>query len=186
MPKQVRHDRTKGMITYFLELYDQIYNYLTSVNAEAIILILKITSWLISILLIWMIVVLLKRSDAGWWLRERMYASKFAYGKSTNEQWEAIVNRLKKGDEANLKLAVIEADNLMDDLLKRMGLPGSTFEERLKQIEVQEIKSVNKIWETHQLRDKIIHTPDFHFTQEEAEMAVSNIEEALRELEYLS
>lgn len=186
MPKQVRHDRTKGMITYFLELYDQIYNFLNTANFGAIILILKITSWLISILLIWMIVVLLKRSDAGWWLRERMYASKFAYGKSTNEQWEAIVNRLKKGDEANLKLAVIEADNLLDEILKRMGLPGQDMAERLKQIEVQEIKSIDRIWSTHKIRNQIVRESDFHLSQEEAEAAVHNIEETLRELEYLS
>jgi len=174
------------MITYLLDLYDQIYNYLTSVNFDAILLILQITSWLVSFLLLWMIVVLLKRSDSTWWVAERVRAAEFAYGKAASQQWEEIKERLKKGDEANLKLAIIEADSLMDDILKRMGLPGATFEERLKQIEVQEIKSVENIWATHQIRDKIIQTPDFHITQEEAEAAVGNIEEVLKELEYLS
>lgn len=174
------------MITYFLDLYDQVYNYLTSVNFDAVILILQITSWLVSILLMWLIVVLLKRSDATWWVAERVYAADFAYGKATNQRWEEIKARLQKGDEANLKLAVIEADALIDEIFKRMGLPGATFEERLKQIETQEIKSVGRIWETHQVRDKIVHGPDFHITQEEAEAAVGNIEEALKELEYLS
>ena len=174
------------MITYFLDLYDQIYNYLTSVNFDAIILILQITSWVVSVLLLWMIAVLLKRGDAAWWVRERVFAAEFAYGKAAGQRWDEIKARLQKGDEPNLKLAVIEADSLLDDILKRMGLPGTNFEERLKQIEIQEVKSVNKIWETHQLRDRIIHTPDFHVTQEEAEAAVGNIEEALKELEYLS
>lgn len=174
------------MITYLLNLYDQVYNYLTSTNFDAILLILQITGWLIAILLMWVTVVLLKRSDAAWWVRERVFAAEFAYGKAAGQRWDEVKARLQKGDEPNLKLAVIEADSLLDEILKRMGLPGATFEERLKQIEVQEIKSVNKIWATHQLRDKIIHTPDFHLTQEEAEAAVGNIEEALKELEYLS
>lgn len=174
------------MITYFLELYDQIYNFLNSPNASEIVLILKITSWLISILLMWMIVVLLKRSDAAWWVKERMHAAEFAYGKATNQRWDEILARLQKGDEANLKLAVIEADNLMDEILKRMGLPGADMGERLRQIEVQEIKSIDKIWATHKIRNQIVHEPNFHLTQEEAEAAVGNIEEALKELEYLS
>ncbi len=174
------------MITYFLELYDQIYLFLNSDNAGNIILILKITSWLVSILLMWMIVVLLKRSDAAWWVKERVRATEFAYGKSANQRWEEILARLQKGDEANLKLAVIEADNLLDEILKRMGLPGQDMAERLKQIEVQEIKSIDRIWSTHKIRNQIVHEPDFHLTQEEAEATVENIEEALKELEYLS
>lgn len=174
------------MITYFLELYDLVSNYLTSVNFEAIILILKITSWLVSILLMWLIVVLLKRSDAAWWVKERARAAEYAYGKAASQRWEEIKARLRKGDEANLKLAVIEADSLIDEILIKMGLPGATFEERLRQIEVQEVESVDRVWETHGLRDKIVHQPDLHLTQEEAEAAVKNIEKVLDELEYLS
>ena len=174
------------MITYFLELYDQFYNFLSSANWDAIVLILKITSFLVSALLIWLIIILLKRADAAWWVRERVFASNFAYGKSENEKWNAIISRAKKGDEANLKLAVIEADNLMDEILKRMGLPGADMAERLKQIEVQEIKSIDKVWATHDLRNRIVHESNFHLTQEEAEQAARNIEDALRELEYLS
>jgi len=174
------------MITYFLNLYDQIYNYLTSVNFDAVILILKITSWLISILLMWMIIVLLKRSDAAWWMKERVFAAEFAYGKTASQRWNEIKARLRKGDEANLKLAVIEADNLIGEILKRMGLPGADMAERLKQIEIQEVKNVDKIWATHKIRNQIVHEPNFHLTQEEAETAVGNIEEALKELEYLS
>jgi len=173
------------MITYFLDLYDQIYNFLNTANFDAIVLILKITSLLVSTFLMWLIIVLVKRSDATWWLRERAFASEFAYGKSTNEQWDAIIKRLKKGDEANLKMAVIEADNLMDNILKRMGLPGADMAERLKQIKPEEVASVNKIWATHDIRNKIVHQSNFHLTQEEAEKAVGKIEEALRELEYL-
>lgn len=174
------------MITFFLDIYDQIYNYLTSVDFEAVLLILKITGWLISIFFLWLIVILLKRSDAAWWVRERAFAGEFAYGKGANQRWEEIKVRLQKGDEANLKLAVIEADSLMDDILKRMGLPGQEMEDRLQQIESQEVKSVDKIRATHKTRDLIIHNADWHLPQEEAEEAVKNIEDALKELEYLS
>lgn len=174
------------MITYFLDLYDQIVNYFGTANVSAIILILQITSWTVSALLLWMIAVLLKRSDAGWWIREGTAARQFAYGTDAVQRWEQIKARLQKGDEANRKLAVIEADNLIDEILKRMGLPGNTFEEKMKQIEVQEIKSADKILEGHRTRNMIVHQPNFSLSQEEAEKALADFEEALKELEYLS
>jgi len=174
------------MITLFLEIYDQIYLYVTSANFGAVLIILKLTSYLISLTLAILIAILLKRSDASWWVRERVYANQVAYGQPENQRWEKILERLKKGDEANLKLAVIEADTLLDDIFKKIGLPGKNMDERLGQITQTEIKSVDKIWETHKIRDRIVKNSEIRISFEEAERAVGNIETALKELEYLS
>ncbi len=174
------------MITLFLEIYDQIYLYVTSTNFGAVLIILKLTSYLISLTFVILIAILLKRSDAGWWIRERAYAVQIAYGQTEDQRWQQILARLKKGDEANLKLAVIEADTLLDDIFKRMGLPGNNMEERLGQINKAEIKSVDKIWEAHKIRDRIINNSNTKISFEEAERAIGDIESALKELEYLS
>ncbi len=174
------------MITLFLEIYDQIYLYVTSANFGAVLIILKLTSYLISLTLAILIAILLKRSDASWWVRERVYANQVAYGQPENQRWEKILEKLKKGDEANLKLAVIEADTLLDDIFKKIGLPGKNMDERLGQITQTEIKSVDKIWETHKIRDRIVKNSEIRISFEEAERAVGNIETALKELEYLS
>ena len=174
------------MITLFLEIYDQIYLYVTSANFGAVLIILELTSYLISLTLAILIAILLKRSDASWWVRERVYANQVAYGQPENQRWEKILERLKKGDEANLKLAVIEADTLLDDIFKKIGLPGKNMDERLGQITQTEIKSVDKIWETHKIRDRIVKNSEIRISFEEAERAVGNIETALKELEYLS
>ena len=173
------------MITLFLEIYDQIYLYVTSANFGAVLIILKLTSYLISLTLAILIAILLKRSDASWWVRERVYANQVAYGQPENQRWEKILEKLKKGDEANLKLAVIEADTLLDDIFKKIGLPGKNMDERLGQITQTEIKSVDKIWETHKIRDRIVKNSEIRISFEEAERAVGNIETALKELEYL-
>jgi len=173
------------MITFFLELYDQIYYYVTSANFGAVLIILKLTSYVISLMLAILVAVLLRRSDASWWVRERAYAVQVAYGETENQRWQKILDRIKKGDEANLKLAVIEADSLLDDIFKRMGLPGKSMDERLGQITPAEIKSVDRIWEAHKIRDRIVNDSSTRISFEEAERAVGDIETALKELEYL-
>lgn len=174
------------MITLFLEVYDQIYIYITSANFGAVLIILKLASYLISLTFVILIAVLLKRSDAGWWIGERAYATQFAYGQTEDQRWQKILEKLKKGDEANLRLAVIEADSLLGDILKRMGLPGNNMEERLGQINKAEIKSIDKIWEAHKICNRIVSDSKTRISFEEAERAVGDIETALKELEYLS
>jgi len=174
------------MLTFFLEIYDLVYNYLTSTNFGGVLIILKLTSYLLTLMLALLIAVLLKRADSTWWVEERVYASQVAYGQSEDQRWQKILERLKKGDEANLKLAIIEADSLLDDILKRISFPGGNMEERLGQINKAEMKSIDKIWEAHKIRNRIVSNSNTRVTLEEAEQAVSGIEEALKELEYLS
>jgi hypothetical protein len=173
------------MITLFLNLYDRIYNFFTAAEFSRLILILKLVSWSVSLFLAFLIAMLLKRSDAAWWLRERAYARRFAYGGAPDKRWPKILARLDKGDEANLKLAVIEADNLFDEILKRMSLPGIDMAERLRQFEEHELASVNLVWEAHRLRNMIVHEPTVQISRDQAEQAIKNFEAALKELEYL-
>jgi hypothetical protein len=174
------------MITFFLNLYDSINSFLTSVDFSRTILTLKIISYLISFFFIFLIAVLLKKSEAIWWVKEGTRARQAAYGPvKLDKKWQKVLMRLKKGDEASLKLAIIEADNIFDDILKRMGLPGMDMGERLRQFEEHELKSVNLVWEAHRLRNAIVHEPTILVTQEQAAQAVANYEAALKELEYL-
>jgi archaellum biogenesis protein FlaJ (TadC family) len=174
------------MITFFLNLYDTINSFLNSVDFSRTILTLKLISYAISFFFIFLIAVLLKKSEATWWLKEGARARQAAYGpQKLDKKWQTVLMRLKKGDEASLKLAIIEADNIFDDILKRMGLPGIDMGERLRQFEPHELKSVELVWEAHRLRNAIVHEPTIEISQAQAEQAVQGYEAALKELEYL-
>ncbi len=175
------------MITFFYDLYDQIYNFFTAIEFGRTILTLKLISYAVTLFFVFLIAVLLKKSEATWWLKEGARARQIVYGfDRINKKWQTIQNRLRKNDEANLKLAIIEADNIFDGILKQMGLPGVDMGERLRQFEPHELKSVNLVWEAHRLRNAIVQEPAVQISQEQAEQAVQNYEAALKELEYLS
>jgi len=174
------------MITFFHDLYEQIYYFLTSADFSGTLLILKLISYGFSFFFIFLIAVLLKKSNATWWVNEGVRARRIAYGgQPVDKKWLKIQARLRSQDEAAWKLAVIEADNIFDDILKRMGLPGVDFEERLRQFEPQELKSINLVWEAHNLRNYIIAQPTARLELAQAEQALANYESALKELEYL-
>ncbi len=105
--------------------------------------------------------------------------------KHLNKSWQRVVLRLQKGDEANLRMALIEADNLFDDLLKQIRLPGESMADRLKNINSAQIPNIDEIWSAHKLRNNIVHNHDYPVTKSEIEFAIRAYEKALKELEYI-
>ena len=102
-----------------------------------------------------------------------------------NKSWQKILLRLNKNDEANLRLALIEADNLFDDLLKQMRLPGESMADRLKYIDSSQIPNIDAIWQAHKLRNQIVHNSEYSVTRNEIEFGVKAYEKALKELEFM-
>lgn len=102
-----------------------------------------------------------------------------------NKSWQKILLRLDKNDEANLRLALIEADNLFDDLLKQIRLPGESMADRLKYLDSSQISNIDEIWQAHKLRNQIVHNPEYPITKNEIEFGVRAYEKALKELDFM-
>jgi hypothetical protein len=102
-----------------------------------------------------------------------------------NKSWQKILLRLSKNDEANLRLALIEADNLFDDLLKQIRLPGESMADRLKYLDSSQISNIDEIWRAHKLRNIIVHNSEYPITRNEIEFGVRAYEKALKELEFI-
>jgi len=167
-------------------LYQYLADYFSTPEVQRTLLWLKIFSMSISLLLIVSIIILLSRAKATWWISERLDSfRKPNLPQYYEKRWQKIQDRLEAADEANLKLAIIEADSLLDDILKRMGLAGKDMGERLEQITVQQLSSINDIWEAHRLRNIIVHQSGIRITQTEAKKAIESYEKALKELEVL-
>lgn len=102
-----------------------------------------------------------------------------------NKSWQKILGRLAKKDEDSLRLALIEADNLFDDLLKQMGLPGESMADRLKYIDSSQVSNIDEIWRAHKLRNVLVHNHEVPITGNEIEFSITAYEKALKELEFI-
>ena len=101
------------------------------------------------------------------------------------KKWQKIEDRLKSGQEAELKLAVIEADKFFDDILKKIGYLGKDMGERLRRINSSQIANIDDIWSAHKVRNNIVHDVDFRLTEFETERTVRAYKKTLEELEVL-
>lgn len=97
--------------------------------------------------------------------------------------WNRINARLDTGLESEYKLAVIETDSMLDDILKRMGYAGETLGERLKNLTSATLPNIEEIKATHQVRNNIIHDPDYRLSLDDTRTALAVFEQALRDLQ---
>ncbi len=109
------------------------------------------------------------------------------YGATVNvKQWIKIIRRLESGMESESKLAVIEADGMLDDTLNRMGYAGESLGERLKQLSAATLPSIKDVLDAHKIRNSIVHDPDYRLTFDQARKVLEYYEKALRELQILT
>jgi len=95
--------------------------------------------------------------------------------------WKHIIKRMKTNNPSNWKVAVLEADRLMDEILKSAGYRANTPDERFKQMEPHAFSSVDQIHEAHQIRNRVMREPDYTFAKEEALKVIRIYQQAFKE-----
>lgn len=91
----------------------------------------------------------------------------------SSRAWQKIEKKLMTNDEAQLKLALIEADDILDETLKISGHKGQTVAERLGQVIPGEISNLEDLLRAHRLRNQIVHEPDLKIAPEDIKRALS-------------
>ncbi len=96
--------------------------------------------------------------------------------------WKAIREKMKAGTPEAIRISIIEADGLVDNVLKKHGYGGDTFADRLAKLHPQQFESLGQVWDAHRLRNDIVHTPGFEVSLSHAEKALDHYEQFLKEL----
>ena len=78
-------------------------------------------------------------------------------------------------------MAVLKADSLLDEALRKAGIKGGTMGERLNN-SVGFLRDVNSTWSAHKLRNKIAHENGFQPSAMECQRAIRQIKKALKDL----
>jgi len=175
------------MRTEIYKLIDSLSEYLSSVNFEQNILPLKIISVSVSIGLVIIIIYLIYqiRKDIKNSLETVVESATISGVHKENliKGWQSVLDKMEKGDEANYKLAVIEADKIFDNLLKRIGYQGDDMGERLKQITSAQLANIDEIWHAHKVRNRLVHEENFQLKEYEAKRVIEIYKRALDDLE---
>jgi hypothetical protein len=106
--------------------------------------------------------------------------------KARQVQWEIILQHLGSENPAEWKLGILEADNILDELLEERGYRGETLGDRLKFAEAKGLKTLNDAWEAHKARNKIVHEEATSpINKRDARKIIDLYEKVFKELGYL-
>ncbi len=106
--------------------------------------------------------------------------------KQKNERWERVETYMTSLNSSDWKIAILEADNILDQVVERMGYEGSTLGERMKNIEASDFPYLEEAWTAHKTRNAIAHKgTDYGITRSEAEQTINIYHRVFKELGYL-
>lgn len=149
--------------------------------------ILRVSFVVLALVLLTAIIFFLMRTN---WLRLLFVYDAFEFltfrpfgVRKIEKDWNKITARLNTGLESEYKLAVIEADNMMDYTLKNMGYGGEALGERLKKLTEATLTNMAELEAAHKTRNNIVHDPDYRLSLDEARKTLASYEKAFRDLD---
>jgi hypothetical protein len=93
--------------------------------------------------------------------------------------WMELLARVKTPE--GMMLAIIDADKLLDEALRRHRFKGKTMGERL--VSAQRMISDNDaVWYAHKLRNRLVHEPNIRLKKKEAQTALAGFKQGLKDL----
>lgn len=106
--------------------------------------------------------------------------------KALQIEWQVILNHVNSESPAEWKLAILEADSMLDEILDTEGYTGDSLGEKLKAMSSSAIHSYDDLWEAHKMRNQIAHEGvDTELTKKMARDTINKFEVAFKELGHI-
>jgi uncharacterized protein YutE (UPF0331/DUF86 family) len=148
----------------------------------------KIFFGIYTIVLIVDIILILSFRDIRKELRQGSYGTGLvpSVSKSTmHKQWSAIEDRLKSGNISEYKVAILEADNIVEGILKDIGYnSGADMAQKIEQLGMMQPEDAAMLDEAHKIRNRIVFEQDFHPDLDQTRKILENYKNYLKKFDY--
>lgn len=147
--------------------------------------IVKSASIVISAILIWGIFYAATRS--GYFIRRiEDFKDKYMVGNVGKDRqmraWRRILKRMRSDSPESWKRAILDADDILDEILKMSGYVGNTPDERFQQLPPEALANHDRIIAAHKIRDQIQRNPEYTLDRSEAIAVLREYEKAFKQL----
>ena len=170
-----------------ISFQEKIISFLLNPDFTGFWLFLKVIFIIASLILgIAIVVLFFVNSWVKWFILEDLvetFTTKPYGAQKTFKRWLKIEKRLETEKEDEYKLAIIEADDLLDESLTRMGYKGEDLSEKLKKVDSSIIENIEPILEAHKIRDSIVYDPDYKLDSEIARRTIEIYKKTFQDLE---
>lgn len=107
-------------------------------------------------------------------------------GGSHNPRWKETLTYLFSENPGDWKLAIIEADSMLEGLLDQLGFKGESLGEKLKSAGLDNFRNLSAAWEVHNIRNRIAHEGlAYQISHHEAKRVIAIYENIFRDFGYI-
>ena len=106
-----------------------------------------------------------------------------AYGQmEMQKQWDKIKKRTESGAEPDYKLAIIDADDFLADVLDDRGYEGKDMDESIRKAGKLISTILNDLLAAHEIRNSIVYNPDYKLSIDHAKKILATYESAIKSI----
>lgn len=117
---------------------------------------------------------------------ERERSAQTSGASSANPRWAETLNYLFSNNPSDWKLAIIEADSMLEGLLDQLGFRGESLGDKLKSASQDQFRNLPTAWEVHTIRNRIAHEgASYAISQHEAKRVIALYENIFRNYGYI-
>lgn len=105
---------------------------------------------------------------------------------SGNPRWVHTLELVFSDNPGDWKLAVIEADTLLEDMMQKMSFKGEGVGEMLRSANQETFPRLTQAWEVHVIRNRIAHEgTSFELPHHEAKRVIAIYEQIFRDYGFI-
>ncbi|MEI8062261.1 MAG: hypothetical protein WCG97_03105 [bacterium] len=102
------------------------------------------------------------------------------------EQWKGVEKYMQSRNPSDMRLAVLEADILLYDMLEQIGFEGDTIADKLKSADPASFNTLNEAWSAHKVRNIIAHEgSNYEITYDIARRAINSYKKVFDEFYFI-
>lgn len=103
-----------------------------------------------------------------------------------NERWEVILEHIESENPNDWRLAILEADIMLGDMLDKLGYRGESIGEQLKSVDKSDFTTIDDAWEAHKVRNLIAHEgANFTIPDREAKRIIGLYKNVFEEFNFI-
>lgn len=103
-----------------------------------------------------------------------------------NPRWEGVLTLAASSNSGDWRRAIIEADIMLEQMLKEKGFVGSDVGEKLKGASPAHFSTLDLAWSAHKIRNDIAHQgEEYALSERDAHAAIDQYRRVFEEFHYI-
>lgn len=100
-------------------------------------------------------------------------------------RWDRIKKRTERRDVSQYKVAILEADKFIDEVVGAMGIRGKDLGEKLANVHPGHFDNLEELKAAHQVRNRVLHEAGFDPDEQTTKKIIAIFDHLIRNNEFI-